>query len=71
MADLVVDEIRKAGGKAVANYDSVENGENLVKTALEHFGRIDIGDPKFLTLLKGLFRLGTLYNTNSFQCSDQ
>ena len=42
-ADLVVEEIRKAGGKAVANYDSVEFGENLVKTALENFGRIDIG----------------------------
>ena len=30
------------GGKAVANYDSVEFGENLVNTALENFGRIDI-----------------------------
>ena len=30
------------GGKAVANYDSVEFGENLVNTALENYGRIDI-----------------------------
>ena len=30
------------GGKAVANYDSVEFGETLVNTALENFGRIDI-----------------------------
>lgn len=26
----------------MANYDSVEEGEKLVKTALDHFGRIDI-----------------------------
>lgn len=41
-ADKVVDEIRAKGGKAVANYDSVEEGEKLVQTALENFGRIDI-----------------------------
>ncbi|GFN82479.1 peroxisomal multifunctional enzyme type 2 [Plakobranchus ocellatus] len=41
-ADKVVEEIQSKGGKAVANYDSVEFGENLVKTALENFGRIDI-----------------------------
>ncbi|XP_006034004.1 peroxisomal multifunctional enzyme type 2 [Alligator sinensis] len=41
-ADKVVEEIRAKGGKAVANYDSVEAGEKLVKKALEAFGRIDI-----------------------------
>lgn len=41
-ADKVVEEIRRKGGKAVANYDSVEAGEKLVKTALEAFGRIDV-----------------------------
>jgi NAD(P)-dependent dehydrogenase (short-subunit alcohol dehydrogenase family)/acyl dehydratase/putative sterol carrier protein len=44
-ADAVVQEIVAAGGDAVANYDSVatvEGGENIVKTALEHFGRVDI-----------------------------
>uniref|UniRef100_A0A8C0EFA9 Hydroxysteroid 17-beta dehydrogenase 4 n=1 Tax=Bubo bubo TaxID=30461 RepID=A0A8C0EFA9_BUBBB len=40
-ADKVVYEIRAKGGKAVPNYDSVEDGEKLVKTALEAFGRID------------------------------
>lgn len=41
-ADKVVEEIRRRGGKAVASYDSVEEGEKLVKTALDAFGRIDI-----------------------------
>lgn len=41
-ADVVVDEIKAAGGKAVANYDSVENGEKIIETAIHHFGRIDI-----------------------------
>ena len=41
-ADLVVDEIKKAGGKAVANYDSVENGDRIIKTAVDSFGRIDV-----------------------------
>ncbi|KAH7375928.1 short chain dehydrogenase [Plectosphaerella cucumerina] len=41
-ADIVVDEIKKAGGKAVANYDSVEFGEKIIDTAIQNFGRIDI-----------------------------
>uniref|UniRef100_A0A8C5PD43 Hydroxysteroid 17-beta dehydrogenase 4 n=1 Tax=Leptobrachium leishanense TaxID=445787 RepID=A0A8C5PD43_9ANUR len=39
-ADKVVEEIRAKGGKAVPNYDSVEDGEKLVQTALDAFGRI-------------------------------
>lgn len=41
-ADKVVDEIKSAGGIAVANYDSVEFGDKIIKTAIENFGRIDI-----------------------------
>jgi multifunctional beta-oxidation protein len=37
-----VEEIVKSGGKAVANYDSVEFGDKIVETALKAFGRIDI-----------------------------
>jgi NAD(P)-dependent dehydrogenase (short-subunit alcohol dehydrogenase family) len=44
-AQKVVDEIKAAGGEAVANYDSVatpEGGANIVKTAVDTFGRVDI-----------------------------
>ena len=37
-----MDEIIAAGGRAVANYDSVENGGNIVDTAIKKYGRIDI-----------------------------
>lgn len=39
---MVVDEIKKAGGEAIANYDSVEDGEKIVQTALNQWKRIDI-----------------------------
>lgn len=41
-ADKVVDEIRASGGQAIANYDSVEFGENIIKTAIQTYGKIDI-----------------------------
>jgi NAD(P)-dependent dehydrogenase (short-subunit alcohol dehydrogenase family) len=44
-AQLVVDEIKAAGGEAVANTDSVatpDGGESIVQTAIDAYGRIDI-----------------------------
>lgn len=44
-ANQVVEEIRAAGGEAVASYDSVatpEGGQAIIQAALDAFGRIDI-----------------------------
>jgi len=44
-AQEVVDTIRAAGGRAIANADSVaefRSAENIVQTAVKEFGRIDI-----------------------------
>jgi len=41
-ADKVVAEIVAAGGDAVANYDSVEQGDSIVQSAIDNFGRVDI-----------------------------
>jgi len=44
-ADKVVAEIKKMGGEAVPNYDSVTTvagGENIIKTAIDAFGKLDI-----------------------------
>ncbi len=44
-ADKVVEEIKKSGGTAVANYDSVATmagGKNIIDTAVKNFGRVDI-----------------------------
>src|SRR5207253_5794310 len=43
-ADEVVAAIKKAGGEAVANYNTVatmQGGESMVKQALDTFGRLD------------------------------
>jgi NAD(P)-dependent dehydrogenase (short-subunit alcohol dehydrogenase family) len=45
MADQVVDQIKAAGGEAVANYANVahvEGGESILQTALDAFGQADI-----------------------------
>jgi len=44
-AQLVVDEIKAAGGKAAANYDNVADwagAERLVKQAISEFGTLDV-----------------------------
>jgi NAD(P)-dependent dehydrogenase (short-subunit alcohol dehydrogenase family) len=44
-AEEVVAEIKKLGGEAVANCDSVateQGGQNIIKTAIDTFGKVDI-----------------------------
>ena len=44
-ADEVVDVIKKRGGEAVANYDSVadfDGAKNIIDTAIDAFGRLDV-----------------------------
>lgn len=44
-AEQVVQEIRSAGGDAVANVDTVatlEGGKAIIQTALDHYGQVDI-----------------------------
>ena len=60
-ADEVVAEIKKTGGEAVANYDSVSSmagGENIIKTAIDTFGKIDI-----LVNNAGVLRDRMIFNT--------
>ena len=59
-ADEVVEEIRRRGGVAVANYDSVatmEGGERIIRTAIDNFGRIDI-----LVCCAGILRDRMIFN---------
>lgn len=45
MARVVVEEIKQAGGQAVANFDSVatpEGAQGILRSALETFGRVDV-----------------------------
>lgn len=60
VADEVVAEIRKAGGEAAANYDSVATvagGRAIVQTAIDRFGGLDI-----LVNNAGVLRDKTIFN---------
>jgi NAD(P)-dependent dehydrogenase (short-subunit alcohol dehydrogenase family) len=57
-ADRVVTEIKRHGGVAVANYDSVgtpEGAQHIIKTAVDNFGGVDI-----LVNNAGAFRIGPI-----------
>lgn len=63
MADQVVSEIKEAGGRAVANYDSVADAEgaaNIIKTAVDEFGKID-----GVVSNAGILRDGTFHKMTS------
>jgi NAD(P)-dependent dehydrogenase (short-subunit alcohol dehydrogenase family) len=61
-SEKVVADIKAAGGKAVANGDdvsSIQGGENILKTALDAFGKVDI-----LVCNAGILRDKTFANTS-------
>jgi NAD(P)-dependent dehydrogenase (short-subunit alcohol dehydrogenase family) len=61
-AQKVVDAIQAAGGRAVANGDdvsSIQGGENILKTALDAFGKVDV-----LVCNAGILRDKTFANTS-------
>ena len=67
-ANEVVEEIRSAGGKAVANADTVatvEGGEAMVKMALDNFGRLDI-----LVNVAGILRDRMIFNMSEQEWDD-
>jgi NAD(P)-dependent dehydrogenase (short-subunit alcohol dehydrogenase family) len=67
-SDEVVDAIRSAGGTAVANYDSVvsmQGGENIVKTCVDSFGRIDC-----LINVAGILRDRMIFNMSEQEWDD-
>lgn len=41
-ADIVVDEIKKTGGRAIGIQASVEEGESVVQAVISAYGRIDV-----------------------------
>lgn len=41
-AEVVVEEIKKAGGEAIANFDSNLDGDKIIKQTIDAYGRIDI-----------------------------
>ena len=67
-ADDVVAEIEAAGGEATANYDSVatmEGGENIVKSALDNYGKLDI-----VVTVAGILRDRMVFNMTEQEWDD-
>jgi len=67
-AAKVVEEISELGGRAVASYHSVatiEGGANIVKTAIEQFGRLDI-----VVTAAGILRDRMLFNMSEQEWDD-
>ena len=42
IADEVVEELTRNGGQAVANYDAVQQGDKIIATAIQAYGRVDV-----------------------------
>jgi len=67
-AAQVVEEISELGGRAVASYHSVatmEGGENIVKKAIDEFGRLDI-----VVTAAGILRDRMLFNMSEQEWDD-
>jgi NAD(P)-dependent dehydrogenase (short-subunit alcohol dehydrogenase family) len=67
-ADQVVDEVKKMGSDAVANYDNVADfasGDRMVQQALDSFGRLDI-----LVNNAGILRDKMLFNMTEEEWDD-
>jgi len=61
-ADEVVTEIKRAGGDAIANYDTVatmEGGERMIRQALDSWNRLDI-----VVHVAGILRDRMIFNMN-------
>lgn len=71
-ADVVVEEIKKNGGQAVADYNNVLDGEKIVETAVKAFGSVHIvinnagilRDAQFKKMEEKDFQLVTDVHTN-------
>lgn len=71
-ADVLVDEIKKAGGIAVADYNNVLDGDKIIDTAIKAFGTVHIvinnagilRDQQFKRMTDNDFQLVTDVHTN-------
>ena len=68
IADQVVSEIKEAGGEAVACTESVvsmEGGENIIQTAIDHYGKLDI-----VVTCAGILRDRMIFNMSEQEWDD-